>query len=321
MARKKSRMGALIKADQYERATGRLYREVQFALPKEQNEAERRDTAREFAQQLTGPEKLPYTLAIHRGDGENPHAHLMFSERANDGIERSAETWFKRANTAEPERGGARKSRVAVPRTWLEQTREAWEQTANQALERAGREERIDHRSLGVAEAKRDRARGHGESRGAAARTQAVRTALGRSVRWAAAALERAGERREARKQAEGEGGRWTGWSRRTAPGPRRNASEKNRSAWRSGDAGTSHREWAQVATERARTEFEAIAQRNRERRALREAAERQAAAGARGGHEGAAGSGASPRFRAGEGFWAVPVTWTSGLTLGVDLF
>ena len=135
-------------ADQYERANGRLYREVQFALPKELTEAERRDTAREFAQQLTGPEKLPYTLAIHRGDGENPHAHLMFSERANDGIDRSAETWFKRANTAEPERGGARKSRVAVPRTWLEQTREKWEQTANQALERAGRAERIDHRSL-----------------------------------------------------------------------------------------------------------------------------------------------------------------------------
>ena len=72
----------------------------------------------------------------------------MFSERANDGIERRAEQWFRRANRAAPDQGGAHKSRVAVPRTWLEQTRKAWEREANEALVRAGREERIDHRSL-----------------------------------------------------------------------------------------------------------------------------------------------------------------------------
>ena len=72
----------------------------------------------------------------------------MFSERANDGIERSREQWFRRANRSEPEQGGARKSRVAVPQTWLEQTRKVWEREANEALDRAGREERIDHRSL-----------------------------------------------------------------------------------------------------------------------------------------------------------------------------
>ena len=78
-------------ADEYERANGRLYREVQFALPKELSEAERRKAASSFAASADrSPERLPYTLAIHRGDGENPHAHLMFSERANDGIERSA---------------------------------------------------------------------------------------------------------------------------------------------------------------------------------------------------------------------------------------
>ena len=135
-------------ADEYERANGRLYREVQFALPKELNEAERRELASGFAARLTEGERLPYTLAIHRGDGENPHAHLMFSERANDGIERRAEQWFRRANRAAPDQGGAHKSRVAVPRTWLEQTRKAWEREANEALVRAGREERIDHRSL-----------------------------------------------------------------------------------------------------------------------------------------------------------------------------
>ena len=30
----------------------------------------------EFAHFLTDRERLPYTLAIHRGGGENPHCHL-----------------------------------------------------------------------------------------------------------------------------------------------------------------------------------------------------------------------------------------------------
>ena len=137
-------------ADKHERSNGRLYSEIQFALPKELDDAGRRDVASDFTAQLTGPEKLPYTMAIHRGgaEGENPHAHLMYSERGQDGIERSAEQWFRRYNGKAPETGGARKSRLAKAGDWLENTRKAWEQTANQALERAGREERIDGRSL-----------------------------------------------------------------------------------------------------------------------------------------------------------------------------
>ncbi len=109
---------------------------------------QRREVAGRFAERPNRGERLPYTLAIHRGGGENPHVHLMFSERTNDGIERSAEQWFKRYNATAPERGGARKFRAAMPQAWLEQTREAWAQEANQALEQAGRRERIDHRSL-----------------------------------------------------------------------------------------------------------------------------------------------------------------------------
>ena len=137
-------------ADENERANGRLYSEVQFALPKELSEPQRREVAGRFAERLTGEEKLPYTLAIHRGgaNGENPHAHLMFSERGHDGIERSGEQWFRRYNAPAPEKGGARKSRAAKAGDWLEKTREAWAQTANRALEQAGRAERIDCRNL-----------------------------------------------------------------------------------------------------------------------------------------------------------------------------
>ena len=137
-------------ADEHERANGRLYSEVQFALPKELGEAGRRELAGEFAERVCSKERLPYTLAIHRGgaNGENPHAHLMFSERGHDGIERDAEQWFRRYNRKAPEKGGARKSREAKAGDWLEKTRKAWEQTANRALERAGLAERIDGRSL-----------------------------------------------------------------------------------------------------------------------------------------------------------------------------
>ena len=136
-------------ADEHERANGRLYREVEFALPRELNERERHEVASSFAKNLTGEERLPYTLAVHRGgeDGGNPHAHLMFSERTNDGIERSAEQWFKRYNAQEPEKGGPRKSTSTKPREWLENTREQWADHANEALERAGRSERITEAS------------------------------------------------------------------------------------------------------------------------------------------------------------------------------
>ena len=86
------------------------------------NEEQRRELASGFAAGVTEGERLPYTLAIHRGgpDGENTHAHLMISERGNDGIERGGEQWFKRYNAKAPEKGGAKKSRTMMSREWGE---------------------------------------------------------------------------------------------------------------------------------------------------------------------------------------------------------
>ena len=64
------------------------------------------------------------------------------------GLSAAPAQWFTRYNAKEPEKGGARKSRAAKAGDWLASTRQAWEQTANRALEQAGREARIDHRSL-----------------------------------------------------------------------------------------------------------------------------------------------------------------------------
>lgn len=139
-------------ADLYERANGRLYVSADFALPRELSADDQIDLARAFAHEMTDEERLPYTLAIHEGrDDEgnehNPHAHLMFSERRNDGIERGPEEWFSRANSEDPEHGGAAKSRTFHGREWVEHARERWADLTNRKLEELGRSERVDHRS------------------------------------------------------------------------------------------------------------------------------------------------------------------------------
>ena len=100
-------------ADLYERANGRLYISADFALPVGLDTDDQSALASAFAHELTDEEQLPYTLAVHsgrdaNGNEHNPHAHLMISERQNDGIERDQSQWFRRANSANPEREAAR---------------------------------------------------------------------------------------------------------------------------------------------------------------------------------------------------------------------
>ena len=135
-------------ADRHERRNGRLYQSIEYALPVELDDDGRRDLAVQFAHRLTATEKLPYTFAIHEGKGHNPHCHLIISERRNDGIARSRRQWFRRFNAKEPEHGGARKSTSLRPREWLRETRRAWADLCNMALESAEHDDRIDHRTL-----------------------------------------------------------------------------------------------------------------------------------------------------------------------------
>lgn len=135
-------------ADRFERTNGRLGKEVEFALPVELAPRERTELARDFVRDLTRKEQFPFTLAVHEGRGTNPHAHLIISERANDGIDRTREAWFRRAHPTTPELGGARKSASLRARAWLARTREVWAEKANEALQEAGVYARIDHRSL-----------------------------------------------------------------------------------------------------------------------------------------------------------------------------
>jgi len=139
-------------ADLYERANGRLYISADFALPVGLDADDQSTLAGALAHELTDDEHLPYALAVHSGrdaDGHehNPHAHVMISERQNDGIERDQTEWFRRANSGDPERGGAPKSRTFHGREWMEHARGRWAELTNQLLEGRGRAERVDHRS------------------------------------------------------------------------------------------------------------------------------------------------------------------------------
>lgn len=123
-------------SDENERANGRVWTEIEISLPRESTEAERKELVQGFiADQLKGH---PYTVAIHKPkalDGEEqPHAHIIFSERKLDGIDRDKEQFFKRANAKEPAKGGTAKDRAWNDRDKVQEVREAWERHYNKAV-------------------------------------------------------------------------------------------------------------------------------------------------------------------------------------------
>ncbi len=150
-------------ADEYERANGRLFKGLEFALPDQLSLAANIALARRYLDGLTAGIEggaLPYTFAIHAkldpktGELSHFHVHALVSERVNDGVERSADTWFRRVavsrgpRMADPATGGAKKSTALRPEGWLLAARLLWAKVANEALTAAGLFDRIDHRSL-----------------------------------------------------------------------------------------------------------------------------------------------------------------------------
>lgn len=142
-------------AEKYERKNGAVYRESIIALPKELTLEQTRALVSDLVQKLA-PGK-PHQFAIHAPksslEGEViPHLHLMTSDRADDGIERTAERFFKRYNAKHPEKGGRKKTsggrnRLEI-RNDLIQLRKTVADTINQHLAINGHDERVDHRSL-----------------------------------------------------------------------------------------------------------------------------------------------------------------------------
>lgn len=141
-------------ADAYERRNGNVYREMEIALPRELTPAQRVALVREWVVQETG-DRHAYQWAIHvpvAADGrEQPHVHLMFSDRIRDGVQRDPDEYFRRYNRDNPERGGCQKAYSGLTmgerKDRLAQLRENWQDMCNRHLEMAQRPERIDMRS------------------------------------------------------------------------------------------------------------------------------------------------------------------------------
>lgn len=112
------------------RKDSQLAREFQVALPIELSHQEKIDLAKSFVTDTFVNRGMVADLNIHHIDGQNPHAHIMLTMRdIEDGVFGS-------------------KNRAWNDKELLQSWREAWEIKANEALELAGRTERIDHRTL-----------------------------------------------------------------------------------------------------------------------------------------------------------------------------
>lgn len=131
-------------ADLHERKNGSTYREHIISLPRELNESQRLRLVQDWIKQEIG-DKYAYSFAIHNPvamDGkEQPHCHLMFSERLLDGIDRDPEQFFKRYNSKNPEKGGAKKDNTglmdSVRKTLIKEQRNRWEVLCNEHLAKA----------------------------------------------------------------------------------------------------------------------------------------------------------------------------------------
>ena len=142
-------------ADRYERANGATYREHEIALPNELTSRQLIDLAERLVRDLVG--NKPYQYAIHASEGslgsiQNPHIHLMFSDRMPDDIARAPHQMFSRFNAKQPDAGGCRKDSGGRTPLQLRQevtaSRKLVADTQNQALAELGHNARVDHRSL-----------------------------------------------------------------------------------------------------------------------------------------------------------------------------
>ena len=134
----------------FERTNGRWGMALQAALPRELSREQQRALTHDFLHAHL-PDK-PYLVVMHEprtATGETqPHIHVLFSERGMDGIAREEAQFFKRANRAQPEQGGAAKDRFWSERRCPHRIRQAWVDLTNYHLERAGHDVRVDARSL-----------------------------------------------------------------------------------------------------------------------------------------------------------------------------
>jgi ATP-dependent exoDNAse (exonuclease V) alpha subunit len=114
------------------RKDSQLAREFILALPRELSTDAQFQTAVDWAKKELVTSGMVAEVSLHHSKtGKNPHVHILCTMRKLDGEKFSAKK----------------------PREWndvglLVKQRESWADAVNSALEKAGRDERVDHRSL-----------------------------------------------------------------------------------------------------------------------------------------------------------------------------
>ena len=133
------------------RKDARTAREWIVAIPAELDAGQRRELALSFGAQLASRYGVAVDVAIHEpdreGDNRNHHAHLLTTTRC---VTRDAAGDLVMGGKASIELSDKKRRQLGLEAAAKEvkAVRQLWEQTANHALERAGRTERIDARSL-----------------------------------------------------------------------------------------------------------------------------------------------------------------------------
>lgn len=122
------------------RKNSQVAREVRVALPDELTHAQRVALVRDYAQAQFVDRGMVADIALHapgrEGDERNHHAHILLTTREVE------------AEGSVPGGGFTTKNRDWNKVEVLEGWREAWARDSNAALERAGIEDRVDHRTL-----------------------------------------------------------------------------------------------------------------------------------------------------------------------------
>jgi len=112
------------------RKDAQLARELEIGLPLELTHEENVELVRDYVRQNFVARGMVVDLSVHEDDPNNPHAHVLLTMRevTAEGFGRKVRSWNAKAD--------------------LLKSREAWAESANEHLARAGHAIRIDHRTL-----------------------------------------------------------------------------------------------------------------------------------------------------------------------------
>lgn len=142
-----------LNSDLYERKGGAAARHLTVSLPRELELHEWIALVEALIARDIGCKPYQYAIHLpHRDDDENahPHAHILYSDRLPDDVERTEETFFCRPNPTAPERGGCKKDTGGKSRRHMgalaAERRKVWAELQNSALAAGGHDARVDHR-------------------------------------------------------------------------------------------------------------------------------------------------------------------------------